>query len=47
MEIIPELFKNFKIEYLAQVQDFKQKENGNFKTFWHYILLIRKESDKN
>ena len=47
MEIIPEIFKNFRIEYLAQVQDFKQKENGKFKTFWHYILLIRKESDKN
>lgn len=47
MEIIPELFKKFKIEYLAQVQDFKQQKEGNFKTFWHYILLIRKESDKN
>ena len=33
MEIIPELFKNFRIEYLAQVQDFKQKENGKLKHF--------------
>ncbi len=41
MEIIPKLFKNFKIEYLAQAQEFKEK-NGEFKSYWHYYLLIRK-----
>ena len=41
IEIIPKLFKKFKIEYIAQVQDFKQIENG-FRSFWHYLLLIRK-----
>lgn len=41
IEIIPKLFKNFKIEYIAQVQDFKQVETG-FRSFWHYLLLIRK-----
>ena len=44
---IPELFKKFKIEYLSQVQDIIQKKDGKIQTYWHYLLLIRKESDKN
>ncbi len=42
MEIIPELFKDFSIEYLAQVQDLEEKEYKKYKSYWHYILLIRK-----
>lgn len=42
MNIIPNLFKNFNIEYLSQVQDFKKMENGNFNSYWHYLLLIKK-----
>lgn len=45
MEIIPELFKNFSIEYISQVQDFKQV-GTEFKSFWHYLLLIKKVSVK-
>lgn len=47
IKIIPELFKKFKIEYLSQVQDIIQKKDGKIQTYWHYLLLIRKESDKN
>ena len=43
MEIISDLFKNFSIEYISQVQDFKQKDDGNFRSFWHYFILIRKK----
>lgn len=42
MEIIPKLFENFKIEYLAQGQEFKQSEDGKFNSYWHYFVLIRK-----
>lgn len=41
MNIIPRLFKKFKIEYLAQSQEFKEKD-GKFNSYWHYYLLIRK-----
>ena len=41
MNIIPRLFKKFKIEYLAQLQEFKEKD-GKFNSYWHYYLLIRK-----
>ena len=41
MDIIPILFKKFKIEYLAQSQEFKEKD-GKFNSYWHYYLLIRK-----
>lgn len=41
MDIIPRLFKKFKIEYLAQSQEFKEKD-GKFNSYWHYYLLIRK-----
>lgn len=42
MKIIPDLFKKFKIEYLAHTNDFKPKEDGGFRSFWHYYLLIKK-----
>ena len=42
MNIIPRLFKKFKIEYLAQSQEFKEKD-GKFNSYWHYYLLIRKK----
>lgn len=42
MNIIPELFKDFKIEYIAHIQDFKPKQDGTFNSFWHYHLLIKK-----
>lgn len=41
MEIIPELFNNFKIIYLAQVQDFEY-EDEQYKSRWHYVMLIKK-----
>lgn len=41
MNIIPRLCKKFKIEYLAQSQEFKEKD-GKFNSYWHYYLLIRK-----
>lgn len=41
MNIIPRLFKKFKIEYLAQSEEFKEKD-GKFNSYWHYYLLIRK-----
>jgi SAM-dependent methyltransferase len=43
IDIIKELFKDFKIEYLSQVQDFKESEDGNLRSFWHYLLIIRKK----
>ena len=42
IDIIPELFKKFKIELLYQNQEFKQKEDGSLNSYWHYFLLIRK-----
>ncbi len=42
MQIIPELFKNFKIEYLSHINNFKQKDDGTFRSFWNYFLLIKK-----
>lgn len=42
MDIIPELFKSFKIEYLAQGQEFNQSDDGSFKSYWHYFVLIKK-----
>lgn len=46
MNIIPSLFHQFEIIYIAQVEDFKQ-ENNEFKSRWHYVMLIRrKENEK-
>lgn len=42
MNIIPDLFKNFKIEYLAHVDEIKQNDDGSYENFWHYYILIRK-----
>ena len=42
MDIIPELFKNFEIIDLYQTQEFHKDENGNYISFWHYNLLIKK-----
>lgn len=42
MNIIPNLFSKFNIEYLSQVQDFKKTENEKFDSYWHYLLLIKK-----
>lgn len=42
MDIIPELFKKFEIVKLYQTQDFQQDEEGNYRSFWHYNLLIKK-----
>lgn len=41
MEIIPNLFNNFEIIYIAQIQDFEH-EDGKYKSRWHYVMLIRK-----
>lgn len=43
MDIIPKLFKDFKIEYLAQTQEFKENTDGSFRSYWHYFLLIKKK----
>ena len=43
MDIIPKLFKDFKIEYLAQTQEFKENVDGSFRSYWHYFLLIKKK----
>ncbi|MGN1012718.1 MAG: class I SAM-dependent methyltransferase [Clostridia bacterium] len=43
MDIIPKLFKDFKIEYLAQTQEFKENADGSFRSYWHYFLLIKKK----
>ena len=42
MNIIPNLFINFDIEYISHVQDFKKTDNG-YRSFWHYLLLIKKK----
>lgn len=41
MDIIPKLFKKFKIEYVAQLQYFKQAY-GEFQSRWNYLILIKK-----
>lgn len=43
MDIIPKLFKDFKIEYLSQTQEFKENADGSFRSYWHYFLLIKKK----
>ena len=41
MNIIPKLFEKFKIEYISQLQYFKQ-EKGKFLSRWNYLILIKK-----
>ena len=41
MNIIPKLFEKFKIEYVSQLQYFKQ-EKGKFLSRWNYLILIKK-----
>lgn len=41
-DILLELFKKFEIIYMSQVQDLKTKEDGGLKSYWHYLVLIKK-----
>lgn len=41
-DIILKLFKKFKIIYLSQIQDLKTRDEGGFKSYWHYFVLIKK-----
>ena len=46
MEIIPKLFEDFTIESVSQIQDFRNID-GEYQSYWHYFLLIEKNSNKN